>query len=229
MNRALHRRGTAGHLLFSPSRPPTGFYLVRSGFVQLSMDDLRGHERPLAIATAPTLVGDPAPLFGRPPINLTATCMTACELSFWSYGQIHSFLRERPSLAAVLVYQTTMFYHCAAHRAVGLMWPCPRWRVLHTLVMLTRAVERRSGDNICRFPSFVTQTWLGNAANASRVTVNRVLASLRAQGMVIRTRPLCIRHPEKLEALLEAELAAHPWADQEGLDQRTPAPPGRAE
>ena len=86
------------------------------------------------------------------------------------------------------------------------------WTPGHEAERLTYADEslalaREVGDEHAEAVA-LTQQAIGLAANAGRVTVNRVLADLRRRGIVGRTRPLFIRSPERLQALLREEEAA---------------------
>ena len=214
LGQAHHRSWAVGAALFTAARPPTGLFLLRTGFVQLSVPGPAGDERLLAVVGPPCLAGDPGPVFGQPPAPVTATCITPCEAAFWPYAHFRTMIAERPGLAAVLAYQGMLVYHQALQRVAGLMWPCSRLRVLHTLLVLTRTFSRNEPGPGCRFPPSLTQAGLGHAANASRVTVNRVLADLRRRGIVARSRPLHIRQPDRLEALLKEELGALPLRER---------------
>lgn len=207
LRQAEVRRWRPGATLVPGRGPQDGLYWLQRGAVRLAATDPAGDPRLVGVVVAPALVGDPGPLFGRPPLALTATCVTPCTAAFWPYARFLAMLRQRPSLGVLLAFQGMEAYQQAAQRVAGLLWPCSRLRVLHTLVVLARAFPVPGGRG-SRLPVSLTQGTIGLAANASRVTVNRVLADLRRRGIVGRARPLYIREPHRLEALLAEEAAA---------------------
>lgn len=208
LSQALSRTFPSGASIYTPSRPPTGMYLLRSGSVKICLDFPHGEEHVFAWAGQNWFVGDPAPLFGHRPAAVSAVCLTRCEAAFWPYSLFETMLRDRPPLAAALVYQSVLTYHLAVQRFEVLMWPSSRLRVLHALVLLVQVFGEWDPVAGCRIPLPLTQTGLGIIANVSRVTVNRVLADLRRQGIVTRCRPLSIHHPDRLDALFQEEIAA---------------------
>lgn len=207
LERAQIRRWGPGEMLFRGPASPRGIYWLGRGAVRLTASDAAGEPRLLAVVTAPCLAGDPGPLFGRPAAPLVATCITACHTAFWPYTLFATMLEERPSMALLLAHQGMEAYHQAAWRVIGLLWPCPRLRILHVLVTLARAFPL-PGSRGSRLPASLTQQAIGLAANTSRVSVNRVLSDLRRQGIVGRARPLYIRDAGRLEALLMEEVLA---------------------
>ncbi|HEY8551890.1 MAG TPA: Crp/Fnr family transcriptional regulator [Thermaerobacter sp.] len=214
LRQAEVRRWPAGATLFSSHPRGGGLFWLRRGAVRLAVPNASGEPVLVAVVAAPALTGDPGPVFGRASAPLTATCITACEAAYWPYPQFRAMLAQRPELAVLLAYQGMETFHQAAQRVTGLLSPHSRLRVLHVLVLLARTFPLPDGSR-SRLPASLTQQAIGLAANAGRVTVNRVLADLRRRGIVGRTRPLYIRSPERLQALLVEEEAA---ASREGAD-----------
>ncbi|HEY8394484.1 MAG TPA: Crp/Fnr family transcriptional regulator [Thermaerobacter sp.] len=210
LDQALPRSFPTGSTIYTPARPPAGMYLLRSGIVRIGVDDLHGGtEHFLTLACENWWIGDPGPLFGQHPIRLTATCVTPCETAYWPYARLESMLRDRPALAAALVYHGAASFRLAVRRMEVLMQPCSRLRVLDALRLLLQVYgqgDATAGSRI-RFP--LTQGALGAIANVSRVTVNRVLSELRRQGIVATgSRTVVVRRPDRLEALFQAEVAS---------------------
>ncbi len=206
MAQAQIRRWRPGELVFAGGTAAQGIFWLARGALRLATDD-GGEARLVAVVTAPALAGDPAPLFGRPAALLAATSITACHTAFWPYHRFAALLAQRPGLALLLAQQGMQSYHQTLGRVTGLLWPCARLRILHVLVTLAQAFPAPGGGG-SRLPAALTQRAIGLAANTSRVSVNRVLADLRRQGIVGRTRPLHVRDTARLEALLQAEVLA---------------------
>lgn len=207
LRQAEVRRWPAGATLFAGPRRGGGLFWLRRGVVRLAAPGASGEPVLVAVVAAPGLTGDPGPLFGRASVPLTATCITACDAAYWPYPRFRAMMTQRPELAVLLAYQGMEAFHQATQRIAGLLSPHARLRVLHVLVLLARAFPLPDGSG-SRLPAALTQQAIGLAANAGRVTVNRVLADLRRRGIVGRTRPLFIRSPERLQALLREEEAA---------------------
>ncbi|HEY8489064.1 MAG TPA: Crp/Fnr family transcriptional regulator, partial [Thermaerobacter sp.] len=230
LQHAQVRRWRPGQVLHPGPGRPAGIHWLGHGTVRLATADAAGELRLLALVTGPGLVGDPGPLFGREPVPLVGTCLTPCQTAFWPYPVFAQLLEQRPGLAVLLAHQGMDLFHQAAWRVAGLLWPCSRLRILHVLVTLARAFPL-PGTEGSRLPASLTQQAIGLAANASRVSVNRVLADLRRRGLVGRARPLYIRDTGRLEALLQEEIlaAGEPAAPRPGEGRNSPAPwdPGK--
>lgn len=210
LEQALSRSFPAGSTICAPARPAAGMYLLRTGTVRIGLDDFHGGtEHFLTLACENWLIGDPGPLFGQRPVPLIVTCVTACEAAYWPYSRLERMLRDRPVLAAALVYHTAATLRLAFRRLEVLMRPCSRLRVMDALLLLYQVFGQRDEPAGSCVTLPLTQGALGAFANVSRVTVNRVLSELRRQGIVAtRSRMLYVHRPEKLETLFQEEVAA---------------------
>jgi CRP-like cAMP-binding protein len=87
-------RKEKGTILFRAGQPPRGAFLIRSGEIKLSLDDIP-NLYPSRTMGAGEVLGLPATFSGEP-YSLTAKVNRSCSLDFISRPKLLNLLRRKP-------------------------------------------------------------------------------------------------------------------------------------
>ena len=99
----LHRRVyTEGEIIFRQGDVGSGFFLVRSGSVQLTAEDSAHGNLPLATLPEGSIVGEMA-IFDNSPRSATAVAVEDSVLYGLFEGDLHRLQATRPALALTLL------------------------------------------------------------------------------------------------------------------------------
>ncbi|MCJ0764232.1 Crp/Fnr family transcriptional regulator [Variovorax terrae] len=173
-------RAGAGALIYAQGDVDPRFYLIRSGFVQASIERPDGQPLLLEIFGPGTLFGEGAAFDGLRRY-VTTTAVTECELGVYEAPAIQRRMAAEPALALELIRIMSAKQRTLAQKLAGVTAALPADRVCELLRRIARMPGRGAGG--CHVD--LTHEEIGAMTGLSRVTVTRVLRQLAAQGLVV--------------------------------------------
>ncbi|WP_088998254.1 Crp/Fnr family transcriptional regulator [Micromonospora echinofusca] len=177
----------AGTVLFSEGDTTTHAVLIKEGQVKVVSTGPQGQEVVLATRGPSEVVGEMAPLDGRPR-SATVVAVTPVEGAIVSADLFNAFLDRHPRVMRFLLLQVAQRLRDADHRRVDLATLTVGARVAATLLELA-GLDPRNPDQAEAHPiPDISQTELAGYVGASREAVAKVLRELRTKKIITTGR-----------------------------------------
>jgi CRP-like cAMP-binding protein len=176
----------AGARLAAHGDEAAGLYIVLSGVIKSCRLLETGQAQTLALFTPGEICGIQGAALGREPVTLAA--VSASYIRLVPAAQLKTMIRDHPEMGEALWRAMGREVAILQEWMVGMGRRPALAQVAHLLcevAMRMRLTGRVNGD-VFDFP--LTQTELADAVGLSPVHVNRVLQTLRADGVVGLTR-----------------------------------------
>jgi len=191
-----------GGILFLEQEPLSQVYVVFSGDVRLSLQDIGGKRLTLRIAKRGAVLGAHSALFGSLS-EWSADTLYPSKIALISRSDFLRFAQRYPEVyrLATAELMTTLGYACAKLRIVGLS-PCTRKR-LATQLLAWGEQGNKTGDQM-EFRMALTHAQIAEFIGAVRETVTRSLIAFKQRGLVeIRGSMMKIPSTEALREFVE--------------------------
>jgi CRP-like cAMP-binding protein len=192
----------AGTTLIREGDPPAGLYFVLGGVLKACRNLDNGVAQTLALFTPGDVVGAHGLALGQE--SATVAAVSECRVAQAPAGRLRDFVETHPHLADALWRALARQTAILQEWMVGLGRRPALNQIAHLLCeMAVRLSFRTLCDGVaCDFP--LTQGELSDAVGLSSVHVNRVLQSLRRDGLIELSRgQLTIRDWERLAAIAD--------------------------
>ncbi|WP_439588266.1 Crp/Fnr family transcriptional regulator [Hydrogenophaga sp.] len=177
------------------------FYLIRSGYVQVTISRPNGSALLLEIYGPGTIFGEGSAFEGTPR-PVTTTTVTDCALERYDPGELGEAFSRNPELPMSLIRLMSAKQRILASKVAGLSSSTPELRLCDLLLRVGHAehLQRLQAPTL---QVHLTHEQLASMSGLARVTVTRTLAKLSKHGL-IRTQPACVEvlNPDQLRARL---------------------------
>jgi CRP/FNR family transcriptional regulator len=172
-----------GAMLFVEGQSPRGIYVLCTGRVKLSTCSSEGKTIITQIAGAGEVMGLSATISGRP-YEVTAETLEACQANFVKREDFMRFLSENAEAALRVAEHLSNNYHIAYEqvRSLGLARSAPA--KLAKLLLEWCENDGRVTDQGIRLRVLLTHEEIAQMIGASRETVTRMLADLKAKQII---------------------------------------------
>ncbi|MFE7870325.1 Crp/Fnr family transcriptional regulator [Micromonospora humida] len=177
----------AGTVLFTEGETTTHAILIKEGHVKVVSAGPHGQDVVLATRGPGEMVGEMAPLDGRPR-SATVVASTPVEGAIVSAELFNTFLERHPRVMRFLLIQITQRLRDADHRRVDLATLPVVARVATTLLEMAGADALDAGHAGSYTVPDISQVELAGHVGASREGVAKVLRELRAKNMITTGR-----------------------------------------
>jgi len=174
---------------------PTGDHLhyVRRGRVRAVLHGPGGQDKILAILDQGALIGDGGILhWSGPSVSYYAAELT--ETWSWPRSFILDLLRVDSELAMYVMASLSRKVQVLVAQIHALTFADAGERVVRTFINLARLYGEPTGDGTVRIGLRLTQADVGEMANASRVTVNKVFQCLKSEDLMSKRAGYFIVH-----------------------------------
>lgn len=204
--RAVFRRG---EVLVGPGLPPSVYYIA-SGCIKITTPPRGAHpERTVGLLGQGAVVGEISLLAGLGQVPARATAVARTEAYAWERHDLAALLGQHLEVATYLLHWLSLKALALFGQAVALRCRPAEQRVLGCLASLALAFGAATAGGAVRIPFHLPRRDLASLAGVSRVTLHRVLASLRLRGLVAEERRhLVVRDVQALVAALEGPAPA---------------------
>ena len=203
----------AGYTVYSEA-DAEALAVITRGLVRVYMHASDGRQvtvryvRPGGLLGVPALVGGPAPVFVQ--------AVTAVSAFFFDVARVKRAARDDSAIAWAFAEEAVHRLYDVLEELAGNAFATVRQRVARHLLDLAAARPAAAG----RVTALVSQQDLANSVGSVREVVARVLAELRAEGLVLTS-------PGRVEILDPVRLSRQLWSRtrdeshrQDGLGQR---------
>lgn len=168
-------------------------HYIRKGRVRAVLHGPGGQDKILAILDAGALVGDSTVLhWSGPSVAFYAAELT--ETWSWPRSFIFDLLRDDAQIAVFLVASLARKVQLLTAQVHALTFADAGERVIQTFVHLAQLYGEPAGDGALRIGLRLTQSEVGEMANASRVTVNKVFQRLKREKLMSKRAGYFIVH-----------------------------------
>lgn len=177
------RRYRAGATLVSTGGTDRVVYFLLSGCAKVVGHSADGRETLLAVRMRGDVVGEITALYGGER-SATVDLVTDAEAVAIGYAEFRSYLTQRPQVAEVLHHVVAEKLRQATGIRTGIGGARVRFQVAEIVYQLARAYGRpgENGAHLVEVP--LTQADLGAIVGASKASVERAAAGLRAAKLV---------------------------------------------
>lgn len=170
-----------GETIFHQGSIGSALYIVASGQVRITILSGAGHEHTVAVFHAGDFFGEMALLDGQPR-SASATAMQPTRtLTLHRAAFLHT-INARPQIAAALLEAMAQRLRQTNSYAEQLASNSAAQRVVRKI--LDMAARQGADPGAARIDLRLTQDDLASMSGTTRETVNRVLSSLRDQGLI---------------------------------------------
>jgi CRP-like cAMP-binding protein len=176
------RTRPAGERLIFENESPSGLLIIASGVAKSHRNLRKGVAQTLALFTPGDIVGAAGLALRRE--TTTVTALTTCQTATVPATQLRRLVKTHPAISEALWRATAREAAMLQEWLVGVGRRTAMSRIAHLmceLVVRTRPSLRTVGEAYI-FP--LTQVELADAVGLSVVHVNRVMQTLRAEGLV---------------------------------------------
>ncbi|WP_431973274.1 Crp/Fnr family transcriptional regulator [Micromonospora haikouensis] len=173
----------SGTVVFSEGDTTTHAVLIKEGQVKVVSSGPHGQEVVLATRGPGEVVGEMAPIDGRPR-SATVVAVTPVEGSIVSAEAFNDFLDRHPRVMRFLLLQITQRLRDADHRRVDLATLTVGARVAATLLELAGLDPRNPEPGKAHPIPDISQVELAGYVGASREAVAKVLRDLRTRKII---------------------------------------------
>jgi len=186
-----------GEILFSEGDQGDRLYVITEGKIKLGLTSVDGRENLLAILGPGEMFGELS-LFDPGPRTATATAVAQTQLIALGHADLHTFLLDRPAVAANLLAALARRLRRANGTLSDLVFTDVPGRVAKALLDLSLRFGRPSEDGIL-VAHGLTQEELAHLVGASRETVNKALADFTTRGWIkLEARAVVLTDAERL-------------------------------
>jgi len=199
--RLVHRKFSAGELIFAESEPCTGLYIVESGNVRIFKSSAGGREQVLSIDGPGGSIAE-LPVFDGGSYPASAQAITNCTLLFFSKKDFQALCRQHPEVALKVL----RVVGARLRRLVGIIeelsFTTVRHRLAAMLVRLANAAgQPQAGAITITLPA--NNNELAAQIGTVRELVSRNLSRLQGEGLIrMEGRTVTILDLKRLEAEL---------------------------
>lgn len=196
---STERRFARGETIVGQGDPSSPLYMVRTGFVSLSVSSETGREAIVGLAGQGEVFGEHW-IFEPKPCPYRARALSDCRLGIVARDSLHAFLERRPDLSLELLRAVaTRLQRTTESLQHALLHDVPT-RVAKRLAALARDHGTRVEDGVLVRAS-ITQEDLARMVGTSRETVNKVIGRMTARGLIrMEGRMYVIADPLALES-----------------------------
>lgn len=172
----------AGRVIFQEETRHRHFYLIRSGYVQVTISRASGNPLLLEIYGPGTIFGEGAAFEGAPRVVTTRTA-SDCALTRYDPDAMRAAFASDVELALSLLRLMSAKQRALANKVAGLSSSAPEARLCDLMLRVAHAEQQqRPGGH--RLQVHLTHEQLAAMTGLSRVTVTRTLSRLAQQGLV---------------------------------------------
>jgi CRP/FNR family cyclic AMP-dependent transcriptional regulator len=172
----------AGRVIFSEQAKHRYFYLIRSGYVQVTISRSSGNPLLLEIYGPGTIFGEGAAFEGAPRVVTTRT-VSDCALTRYDPEAMKMAFVQDIELALSLVRLMSAKQRSLASKVASLSSSAPEARLCDLMLRVGHAEARQRTDGQ-HLQVHLTHEQLASMSGLSRVTVTRTLSRLSQLGLV---------------------------------------------
>lgn len=193
----------AGEIIFEQAREHPYFYLIRSGYVQATIDRPGGEPHLLEIFGPGVIFGEGAAFDGSAQL-VTCKVVADCALDCFNPATLGDALSTYPDLSLALIKFMSANQRVLAMKVAGLSSTTPYVRVCDLLNRLAQAESTQWKEPSAK-QIHLTHKQIGAMIGLSRVTVTRTLTRLAHEG-VVKTFPGYVEILNPLELKVRASV-----------------------
>ncbi|MGW5642593.1 Crp/Fnr family transcriptional regulator [Saccharopolyspora sp. NPDC003752] len=173
----------SGETLIQQHGDEDSVMLIERGLAVVDHVDESGKRTLLALRGQGELVGELAAL-NCSPRSATVRASTAVEVTALPAGRFRALMKSEPGLAFHVLQHVAMRVNESDRRRIDADTAPVAARLARLLLELADLYGHRKGNGSIEIRRLFTQQELGNAIGATRESVGRALATLRAQNVV---------------------------------------------
>lgn len=161
---------------------PESLFFLRSGSVEVVIEDDSGHEMVLAYLNSGHFFGEMGFFDGATRRTAWVRARTACEIAEMTYADFSELAKNSPELVIELATQLAIRLARTNMKIGDLAFLDVTGRVAHALIDLSNEPEAQGEAGARRIK--VTRPQLSRLVGCSREMVSRVLKALQQQGLI---------------------------------------------
>jgi CRP/FNR family transcriptional regulator, cyclic AMP receptor protein len=201
--RAVHRRYSAGEIVFSEGEPCSGLYVVESGHVRIYKSSANGREQVLSVDGPGSSIAE-LPVFDEGAYPASAAAISDATLLFVSKQNFQALCLAHPQVALKVL----RVVGARLRRLVGIIeelsFTTVRHRLVSFLLRLAQNEGKRSAEGV-EITLPVSNAELASQIGTVRELVSRNLSRLQSEGMLrIDGRNVTICNLKALETQLQS-------------------------
>lgn len=179
---ATRRRFAPKSVILSEGEVADSLYLVLTGSVTVSVEDVEGEELILTYLGPGECFGELGLFEATPRRSASVYARTACEVAVVTYERLRRLIDVEPKLLLPIMRQIAQRLRGASQKLGDLVFLDVAGRIARTLLDLaadSQAITHPDGMLVR-----ITREELGRLVNCSRKMAGRVLADLQQQGLI---------------------------------------------
>jgi CRP-like cAMP-binding protein len=179
-----HRVYRAGEQLLAEGASPAGLLVLVDGVLKCCRTLPVGTAQTIALVTPGEVFGAQSLILGREPAAVVA--LTTCHGALIPAGRVKALIHDDPRISEVISREMAREAAILQEWLLGLGRRSASSRIAHLICELVVRTSRHGHGETHHFP--LTQVELADAVGLSVVHVNRVLQTLRADGLIRLSR-----------------------------------------
>lgn len=174
---------TDGNYLFQEGQAAKEIYLILSGRIQISKNDLHGKELILRICSKDELIGELTLFTAKPKYLLNAKVLESGKVAVINKDVLEKMLSQNPTLSYALMKWMSDHFRRTQTKLHDLVLYGKKGALFSTLIRLCNSYGVSTHEGIL-IDIWITNDQLASLCGSTRETVNRMLHDLEKNGVL---------------------------------------------